>query len=58
MSMTVSLQIYTCFCLSHGFSIFSHQTSRDLQYFQTLGAIQVKSTKTLQGNLLKIKKMF
>lgn len=57
MSMTVSLQIYIFFCLSHGFSIFSPQTPRDLQYFQALGAIQV-STKTLQGKLLKMKKMF
>lgn len=55
MSMTVSLQIYTFFCLSHDFSIFSPQTPRDLQYFQTLGAIQV-SPKILQGSLLKIKK--
>lgn len=57
MSMTVSLQIYTFFCLFRGFSIFSHQTPRDLQYFQELGAIQV-STKAPQGNLLEIKKMF
>lgn len=55
MSMTVSLQIYTFFCFSPGFSIFSHQTPRDLQYFQALETIQV-STKTHQWNLLKIKK--